>query len=74
MKAQVWPNSSGVPKRLAGISAMAVAANADSGLPVCFEAAAKPLVSQRLLLDRDVEKVKEKAGARWDAVMAGSLN
>jgi hypothetical protein len=26
-------------------------------------------VSQRLLLDRDVEKVKENAGARWDSVM-----
>ncbi len=34
-----------------------------------IEAAAKPLVSQRLLLDRDVAKVKEKAGARWDSVM-----
>jgi hypothetical protein len=34
-----------------------------------IEAAAKPLVGQRLLLDRDVEKVKEKAGARWDSLM-----
>jgi Alpha/beta hydrolase domain len=34
-----------------------------------IEAAAKPLVAQRLLLDRDVVKVKEKAGARWDSVM-----
>ncbi len=34
-----------------------------------IEAAAKPLVSQRLLLDRDVEKVKEKAGSHWDLVM-----
>jgi hypothetical protein len=34
-----------------------------------IEAAAKPLVDQRLLLDRDVEKVKEKAGARWDSLM-----
>ena len=32
------------------------------------DAAAKPLVSQHLLLDRDVPKVKEKASARWDAV------
>ncbi len=30
------------------------------------DAAAKPLVSQRFLLDRDVPKVKEKASARWD--------
>jgi Alpha/beta hydrolase domain len=34
-----------------------------------IEAAAKPLVGQRLLLDRDVEKVKDKAGARWDSLM-----
>jgi hypothetical protein len=33
-----------------------------------LESAAKPLVSQRLLLDRDVSKVKEKASARWDSV------
>ena len=32
------------------------------------ESAAKPLVEQRLLLDRDVARVKEKAGARWDSV------
>src|ERR1700688_2212183 len=41
-KAQVCPNSAGVPKRLAGISAMARAASADSGLPVLLAAAAKP--------------------------------
>jgi hypothetical protein len=34
-----------------------------------IEQAAKPLVAERLLLDRDVEKVKEKAGARWDSLM-----
>jgi hypothetical protein len=34
-----------------------------------IEQAAKPLVVERLLLDRDVEKVKEKAGARWDSLM-----
>ena len=34
-----------------------------------IEAAAKPLVSQRLLLESDVEKVKAKAGARWDSLM-----
>jgi hypothetical protein len=33
------------------------------------ESAAKPLVGQRLLLDRDVERVKEKAGVRWDSLM-----
>ena len=33
------------------------------------EAAAKPLVAQRVLLDRDVEKAKEKAAARWDSLM-----
>jgi len=33
------------------------------------EAAAKPLVVERLLLDRDVARVKEKAGARWDSLM-----
>ncbi len=38
-----------------------------------IDAAARTLVSQHLLLDRDIEKVREKAGARWDAVMAGSL-
>jgi Alpha/beta hydrolase domain len=32
------------------------------------DAASKPLVNQRLLLDRDVLKVKEKASARWDAL------
>jgi hypothetical protein len=32
------------------------------------DAASKPLVNQRLLLDRDVPKVKEKASARWDSV------
>lgn len=32
------------------------------------DAAAKPLVSQRLLLEKDVPKVKEKASARWDSV------
>jgi hypothetical protein len=32
------------------------------------ESAAKPLVSQRLLLDKDVPRIKEKASARWDAV------
>ena len=34
-----------------------------------IEAAAKPLVVERLLLDRDVEKVKAKAGARWNSLM-----
>ncbi len=34
-----------------------------------IEAAAKPLVVERLLLDRDVERVKEKAGARWDSLV-----
>jgi hypothetical protein len=34
-----------------------------------IEAAAKPLVNQRLLLDRDVERVKEKAAGRWDSLM-----
>jgi len=33
-----------------------------------IESAAKPLVAQRVLLDRDVPKVKEKASARWDSV------
>jgi hypothetical protein len=38
-----------------------------------IEAAAKPLVDEKLLLDRDVAKVKEKAAARWDSLMtAGS--
>ena len=32
------------------------------------ESAAKPLVTQRLMLDQDVSKVKEKASARWDAL------
>src|ERR1700680_1731014 len=41
-KAQVCPNSAGGPKRLAGISAMACAASADSGLPVLLAVAAKP--------------------------------
>lgn len=39
-----------------------------------IDAAARTLVSQHLLLDRDIENVKVKAGARWDAVMSGSLN
>jgi hypothetical protein len=39
-----------------------------------IDAAARNLVAQHLLLDRDIERVKEKAGARWDAVMTGSLN
>jgi len=39
-----------------------------------IEAAARALVSQKLMLAEDVEKVKAKAGARWDAVMSGSLN
>jgi len=39
-----------------------------------IDAAARNLVAQHLLLDRDIERVKEKAGARWDAVMAGGLN
>lgn len=39
-----------------------------------IEAAARNLAAQHLLLDRDIERVKEKAGARWDAVIAGSLN
>ena len=39
-----------------------------------IDAAARTLVAQHLLLDRDIGRVKEKAGARWDAVMAGSLN
>jgi len=34
-----------------------------------IESAAKPLVDEKLLLDRDVVKVKEKAGARWDSLM-----
>jgi Alpha/beta hydrolase domain len=32
-------------------------------------AASEPLVKERLLLDRDVVKVKEKAAARWDSLM-----
>ena len=43
IKAQVCPNSATVPKRFAGIPAMACAARVDSGFPVCFDAAAKPL-------------------------------
>jgi Alpha/beta hydrolase domain len=39
-----------------------------------IEAAARVLVGERLMLAGDVEKVKEKAGARWDAVMGGGLN
>lgn len=39
-----------------------------------IDAAARKLVAEKLLLEADVEKVKEKAGARWDAVMSGSLN
>src|ERR1700693_5274904 len=42
-KAQVCPNSGGVPKRFAGISAMACAARAASGFPVFLDAAAKQL-------------------------------
>ena len=33
-------------------------------------AAAGPLVRRRLLLERDVETVKARAGARWDALMS----
>ena len=33
------------------------------------EQAAKPLVRDRLLLERDVPKITEKAGARWDSLM-----
>lgn len=39
-----------------------------------IDAAARALVAQRLMLDQDIEKVKAKAGAHWDAVMSGSLN
>jgi len=39
-----------------------------------IDAAARKLVAEKFLLEQDVQKVKEKAGARWDAVMAGSLN
>lgn len=39
-----------------------------------IDAAARALVAQRLMLDQDIEKVKEKAGAHWDAIMSGSLN
>ncbi len=38
-----------------------------------IDAAARNLVAQHLLLDRDVERVKEKAGAGWVAVLAGCL-
>lgn len=33
------------------------------------EAAAQPLIRARLLLERDVPHIKEKAGARWDSLM-----
>ncbi len=42
-KAQVFPNSAGVPKRLAGISAIACAASSEDGVPVFLAPARKPL-------------------------------
>ena len=36
-----------------------------------IQAAAKALVAQRELLDRDIPRVTERASAQWDAVMAG---
>jgi hypothetical protein len=35
------------------------------------EAAAEPLVRQRVLLERDVPQIKEHAAARWDSLMSG---
>ena len=35
-----------------------------------IEAAARRLVASRVLLERDVEPVKEQAAKRWDWVMA----
>ncbi len=36
------------------------------------EVAAEPLIRNRLLLERDVPRIKEKAGARWDSLMNSS--
>ncbi|HLH39658.1 MAG TPA: alpha/beta hydrolase domain-containing protein [Bryobacteraceae bacterium] len=33
------------------------------------EAATRPLIARRLLLERDAERIKEKASARWDSLM-----
>jgi hypothetical protein len=36
-------------------------------------AAAEPLVRERVLLDRDVAAITGRAGARWDALMNGTV-
>ena len=33
------------------------------------EAATKPLIAKHLILERDADKIKEKASARWDSLM-----
>ena len=33
------------------------------------DAATRPLIAKHLLLERDAERIKEKAAARWDSLM-----
>lgn len=36
------------------------------------EAATKPLIAEHLILQRDADRIKEKASARWDSLMTGA--